>query len=132
MKSLARIAPNLLVILLLVFFGGCRRSQISNIERSKQPPADSPYVKVVVSKSGEITLDGKPASIGEVSDAFASLAQKKGVVLYARESPEEGQPHPNAIRIIKLVTDNKLPVRLCKNTDCSDALDANGKLKVND
>jgi biopolymer transport protein ExbD len=132
MKPLTIIAVALVIILLLIFFAGCRRSSTSNIDKSKLPSPDSPYVKVFVSKSGEITLDGKPASIDEVRDAFASLSQKKGVVLYARESPQEAEPHPNAMQVINLITQNRLPVRLCVNKDCSDALDENGKLKVDD
>jgi biopolymer transport protein ExbD len=132
MKPLATIAAILVVILLLIFFVSCGRSQTSNIDKSRLPNPDSPYVKVFVSKSGEITLDGKLASMDEVRAAFASLAQKRGVVLYAREAPEEEKPHPNAMQVISLVTQNRLPVRLCVNKDCSDALDANGKLKMED
>jgi hypothetical protein len=52
----------LLVSLLFIFLGGCH-SQVSNIDKSKMPTADSPYVKVFVSKSGEITLDGTPTDL---------------------------------------------------------------------
>lgn len=132
MNSLITIMPILLVILLLIFFAGCGRSQISNIDKSKLPSPDSPYVKVFVSKSGEVTLDGEPVNIDEVGGAFNSLAQTKGVILYSRESPEDAEPHPNAMRVVEQITKNRLPVRLCKNKDCSDALDANGRLKVED
>jgi hypothetical protein len=128
MKSRA-VITFVLVVAWLIFFAACHRSPSSDIDKSKLPTADSPYVKVFVAKSGEITLDGKAASIDELKAAFASLAQKKGVVLYAREAPEEQEPHPNAMQVITLVTENRLPVRLCRTSDCSDALDANGKLK---
>ncbi len=91
------------------------------------PTADSPYVKVFVSKSGELTLDGKPTDLEGLKPALASLAQKKGLVLYAREDPEAAEPPPIALEVMKLVVKNKLPVRLCQTKDCSDALDANGK-----
>jgi biopolymer transport protein ExbD len=131
MNSLNTAASGVVTILLLIFFAGCR-SQIPDIDQSKLPSPDSPYVKVYVRKSGEITLDGKSATVDEVGSAFTSLAQKEGVVLYFRESPQEEAPHPNAMRVIELVTRNRLPVRLCLNKDCSEALDANGKLKMND
>ena len=119
-----------LIGLLCIFLAGCHQSQGSKIDKSKMPTADSPYIKVFVTKSGEITLDGKPTDLEGLKPAFASLAQKKGLVLYARENPEAAHPHPNAMEVIKLVIENKLPVRLCKTNDCSDALDANGKVKM--
>jgi hypothetical protein len=79
---------SILELLLLILFAGCSRSPTSKPDELKVLTNDSSYVKVFVSKSGEITLDGKVASLDEVGTAFASLAQKKGVVLYARESPE--------------------------------------------
>jgi biopolymer transport protein ExbD len=119
----------ILELLLLILFAGCSNSPNSKPDELKALTNDSPYVKVFVSKSGEITLDGKGASLDEVGTAFAALVQKKGVVLYARESPEQYEPHPNAMRVIELVTRNSLPIRLCRVKDCSDELDANGKLK---
>jgi biopolymer transport protein ExbD len=132
MKTLFAIAFIVALIVLSILVAGCRRSQQSGMDKSKLPSPEAPYVKVYVNKSGEITLDSKAATIADVESAFASLSQKKGVVLYARESPSEAEPHPNAMRVIQLVTQNRLPVRLCTNKDCSDALDANGKIKVDD
>jgi hypothetical protein len=97
---------------------------------SKQPAADSPYVKVYISKAGEITVDGKAATIDEVERSFSDLAKKSGVVLYTRESPEEPGPHPNASKVIALVAQNRLPIRLCIKKDFSDALGPDGKLLV--
>ena len=94
------------------------------------PSSESPYVKVYVNRSGEVTLDGKAATLDEVGRTFVSLAQKKGVVLYARESPEEAEPHPNAMQVMHLVAQNRLPIRMCTNKDCSDGLDANGKIRL--
>ncbi|HEX6733005.1 MAG TPA: hypothetical protein VF074_23490 [Pyrinomonadaceae bacterium] len=128
MKSSITILSSL-ELLLLILFAGCSRSPDSNPDELKALTNDAPYAKVFVSKSGEITLDGKVASLDEVGTAFASLVQKKGVVLYARESPEQYEPHPNAMRVIELVTRNSLPIRLCRMKDCSDELDGNGKLK---
>src|ERR1043165_4047103 len=106
MKTLFTVASIVALIVLSILIAGCRRSQQSGVDKSKLPSPETPYVKVYVSKSGEITLDGKAASIADVESAFASLAQKKGVVLYARESPGEAEPHPNAMRVIHLVTQN--------------------------
>lgn len=126
MKLSIRITSPVLIGLLFILLAGCHK--VSTVDKSRMPTADSPYVKVYVSKSGEITLDGKPTDLEGLKPAFASLAQKKGLVLYARENPEAAEPPPIALEVIKLVVENKLPVRLCQTKDCSDALDANGKV----
>ncbi|HEV8367545.1 MAG TPA: hypothetical protein VGQ39_06290 [Pyrinomonadaceae bacterium] len=118
-------------IALVAFFAACSHSPASNQVKSSAT-VPQPYVKVFVSKSGEINLDGKTATLDEVGKTFAALAPKKGIVLYARESPEQYEPHPNAMRVIELLTQNSLPIRLCANPDCSDALDTTGNLKMND
>jgi len=126
MKLSIRITSPVLIGLLFILLAGCHK--VSTVDKSRMPTADSPYVKVYVSKSGEITLDGKPTDLEGLKPAFASLAQKKGLVLYARENAEAAEPPPIALEVIKLVVENKLPVRLCQTKDCSDALDANGKV----
>ena len=101
------------------------------VDKSKIPTANTPYVKIYVTKSGEITVDDKPATLDEVKSALAALAQKNGVVLYTREAPEEFEPHPNGNKVIELVIENRLPVRLCRNKDFSDAIGPDGKLLDN-
>jgi hypothetical protein len=130
MRLSIRIASPVLIGLVFIFLAGCYQSQFPKVDKSKMPTADSPYVKVFVSKSGEITLDGKPTDLEGLKPALASLAQKKGLVLYAREDPAAAEPPPIALEVIKLVVENKLPVRLCQTKDCSDALDANGKVRM--
>jgi biopolymer transport protein ExbD len=143
MNSLITTSFTFIIILVIIFFTGCKHSQTPNnsqisnnsrnstMDESTLPVPNSLYVKVYVTKSGEITLDGKQTTLKELEIAFASLAQKKGVVLYTRESPEENEPHQNALQVVKLITQNKLPVRLCRIKDCSDAFDEKGKLKIN-
>jgi hypothetical protein len=87
-------------------------------------------VKIYISKTGEVTLDGKAATLDEVGSAFSALAKKNGVVLYTRDSPGLLEPHPNANKVIDLVIQNRLPIRLCKNKDFSDAFGPDGKLLV--
>lgn len=99
-----------------------------SVYKSKIPTAARPYIKIYVTKSGEITLDGKPATLDEVKSALAGLVQKNGLVLYTRESPEEFEPHPNGIKVVEMVIENRLPVRLCRNQDFSDAIGPDGKL----
>jgi len=110
-----------IIILLLIIIAG-RRS------KSKMSVADFPYVKVYVSETGEISVDGEAMTLDEIGRAFSDLAKKNGVVLYTRDSPEEPQPHPNANKVIALVAQNRLPIRLCRNRDFSDAIGPDGKL----
>lgn len=119
----------LLVIPSLMFFGGCK-NQNSAVDKSKMPTADAPYAKVYVSKSGQVMLDGKTVTLDELDRALGALAQKHGVVLYSREAPQENEPHPVFKNVLDIVIKNKLPVRLCVNSDCSDALTPDGKLRI--
>ena len=100
------------------------------MDKSKMPTADAPYAKVYVSKSGQVTLDGKTVTLEDLDRALGALAQKHGVVLYSREAPQENEPHPVFKNVLDIVIKNKLPVRLCVNIDCSDALTADGKLRI--
>ena len=116
----------LLFIPSLMFLGGCK-NQNSVV---KMRTADTPYAKVYLSKSGQVTLDGKNVTLEELDRALEALAQKHGVVLYSREAPQEAQPHPIFKNILDIVAKNELPIRLCVNSDCSDALTADGKLRI--
>ena len=119
----------MLVIPLLMSFAGCK-NQNSAVDKSKMPTADAPYAKVYVSKSGQVTLDGKTVTLDELDRALGALAQKHGVVLYSREAPQENEPHPVFKNVLDIVVKNKLPVRLCVKSDCSDALTPDGKLRI--
>jgi len=39
---------------------------------------------------------------------------------------DPGEPHPIAMQVIKLVTDNQLPVKLSTRPDFSDSVDLDG------
>jgi hypothetical protein len=103
---------------------------LNEIDPSKIPTPDSPYAKVFVGNSGEVTLDGKITSIEVLKNTFMNLAQRKGVVLYSRETPD-AEPPSIARTVINLVVENRLTIRMCKNMDFSDAVDSNGKLRIN-
>lgn len=118
--SMTRIS---IIFSLLVVIAGCRST-------SRAPAADSTYVKIYVSKTGEVTMDGKVATIDEVGRALSDLAKRRGVVLYTRDSHEMFESHPIANKVMDLVVQNRLPIRLCMNKDFSDAIGPDGKLLV--
>jgi hypothetical protein len=94
------------------------------------PTPDSPYVRIFVTKAGGLLVDGKESSLSELSAALDVMVSKHGVVLYSREAPEEFEPHPIAMNVIDGVTQRRLPMRLCRKADFSDAIGADGKLRV--
>ncbi len=54
------------------------------------------------------------------------LAKNKGEVWYYRQAPE-ADPHPNAMKVLKAIMDQNLPVRLSTKPDYSDSLDDKDK-----
>lgn len=110
---------------------GSLKPIIPEADKSKMPTPDSPYLKVFVSQIGVILLNGKVTDIEVLKNSLITLAQQNGVVLYAREA-SESEPPTIVQTVINLVMENRLPIRLCRNDDFSDALDSNGKLRITD
>ena len=82
-------------------------------------------VKVKVTTGGDITADGHSVTLDQLAVKLAELKQVGGAVWYYRER-SAGEPHPNAMKVIALVIENKLPVRLSTKPDFSDAVDDKG------
>jgi hypothetical protein len=120
--------------LALIYFGagtsGChgRGAQTPSPAASPRPSAaDSSSARIWIAKDGTIELNGTPVELGAVGAEFAELAKRKGVVLYGRDAPEE-EPHPNGMKVIELVAQNRLPIRMSTKRDFSDAIGPDGKL----
>ena len=115
-----------LVAILAALSGACERKQQS------EPPTvmtqDTTYVTVFVTALGLVEVNGKSVDLQAVADTFADVAKHHGVVLYARESPDK-EPHPNGMKVMELVVQNRLPIRLCTNRDFSEAIGPDGKLR---
>ncbi|MGC1376629.1 MAG: hypothetical protein WA821_10405 [Anaerolineales bacterium] len=103
---------------------------VKEMDKSRMPTPDSPYVKIFVRKSGDVILDGNTTSMEVLKNVLMALAQRNGVVLYSRESPEDSEPPAIAKTIISLVIENRLPIRMCKNSDFAEAIEPNGKLRM--
>jgi hypothetical protein len=93
----------------------------------QQPAAQGSMntLKIKVCAGGEIIVDGQGASLDQTSAKLADLKKANGVVLYYRENPH-GEPHPNTMRVMRLVVDNQLSIRLCAKPDFSDSVDEKG------
>ena len=89
--------------------------------------ADSQKVlKIAIRASGEISVDGRPTTLEALIPMLRELANNKGEVWYYREAPE-ADPHPNAMKVLKAIVDQNLPVRLSTKPDYSDSVDDKGR-----
>jgi len=86
----------------------------------------SPVLKVSVLASGSVLLDGEPVSLEELRENFEARKAERPVVWYYREAAQ-GEPPPEALQVMKLVVDNRLPISLCSKPDFSDYVDQKGR-----
>lgn len=84
-----------------------------------------PVIRIKVTVGGDITADGRPVTLEELAAELAAFGRSGGLVLYHREDPA-GEPHPNAMRVMALVVENRLPIQLCVQPDFSGSVDAAG------
>src|SRR5947209_6681169 len=84
-------------------------------------------LKVSVLVSGSILLDGEPVSLEVLQAKLQSLKDQRGVVWYYREAAG-GEPPAEAMHVMKMVTDNRLPISLSSKADFSDFVDRKGGL----
>ena len=76
-------------------------------------------LKVTVSADGDITVDGQASTLDQLSLELDELKKSAGVVWYHRENAHD-EPHSNAMKVMQLVIDNQLPIRLCEKPDFSE------------
>jgi hypothetical protein len=98
----------------------------SEHEPTGQSPPQGPVLKVSVLQSGKILLDGTEATIPQVERRLAELKSEGGAVWYYRQAGEQ-KPPPEAVQVIKLVTDNGLPISLSSKSDFSDYIGEDGQ-----
>ena len=82
-------------------------------------------LKIKVAASGDMTADGQAITLEQLATKLVDLKKSDGAVWYHRESPA-AEPHRNAMKVIELVAENKLPIRLSTKPDFSDAVDDKG------
>jgi biopolymer transport protein ExbD len=85
-------------------------SSTSNRQQGEGPDVQmSKVLKVAVTASGNITADGQPVTLEQLAAKLSELKKAGGNVWYHRENPG-GEPHANAMKVIELVAENKLPI----------------------
>jgi hypothetical protein len=66
-----------------------------------------------------VLLDGKESSLPDIKKVLGKARSEKAVVWYYRESGK-GEPPQQAMEVIKLVIENKLPISMASKPDFSD------------
>jgi hypothetical protein len=77
-------------------------------------------------QSGKILIDGRESNIAQVKTRFKKLKSEGGTVWYYREAGQQKAP-PEAMQVIKLVIEIKLPIMLSSKPDFSDYVKEDGK-----
>jgi biopolymer transport protein ExbD len=102
----ARLIVALVVVTTLC--GACATRQ----SRSVLVDPNVKVLRVKVTQSGDIYVDGQPESFEEAAAALERLKKENGAVLYYREESAQHQAHPNALKIIHKIEELNLPVGL--------------------
>ncbi|MBX7167323.1 MAG: hypothetical protein K1X74_13415 [Pirellulales bacterium] len=82
-------------------------------------------IKVKVAADGDIAADGQRVTVEQLAIKFADLKATRGEVWYHRENPAD-EPHANALKVMELVAEHGLPIRLSAMPDFSDTVDDKG------
>jgi hypothetical protein len=69
-------------------------------------------LKLKVTQTGEVYLDGQPKTLDEAFAKLERLKRERGAVLYYREDGPQHQPHPNGLKVIHKIEELRLPVAL--------------------
>lgn len=96
----------LALVVLPALCGACAARRYELVDASTR------VLKVKVTQSGDIYLDGRAKTLDEASAELERLKKENGAVLYYREESAQHQPHPNALKIIHKIEELKLPVGL--------------------
>ena len=104
LRKRARLILALVVVLPLCGACAARRTALAR--------PDARVLRVKVTQSGEVYLDGQLKTLAEAEAELERLKKERGAVLYYREESAQHQPHPNALKIIHKIEELQLPVGL--------------------
>ncbi len=82
-------------------------------------------LKVSVLVSGDVLLDGEQVSLEGLGERLESAKADRPVVWYYREAAG-GEPPAEAMQVMKIIVDKRLPISLCSKPDFSDYVDRKG------
>ncbi|MGZ8144793.1 MAG: hypothetical protein ACXWTG_11575 [Methylosarcina sp.] len=87
--------------------------------------ANESIVQISVLASGQMLINGQPAGLGAIKDAFKGLKSEKPAVWYYREEAQS-EPLRETMAVIELVMKYGLPISMSSKPDFSDYIDQNG------
>jgi len=79
-------------------------------------PQSRPLLKITMSKSGALFVDGTNSSFADLDARLARLAERGGEVWYYREDGQEDPP-PIALDVMSLVLSHRVPVSMSSRSE---------------
>jgi hypothetical protein len=83
-------------------------------------------VKISVLSNGDILEDDHKVTFEQIATRLKEAKAANGAVWYYREAAGNDPP-ANAMKVMKLVVENRLPITLSTKPDFSDFVDMDGK-----
>jgi biopolymer transport protein ExbD len=74
------------------------------------PATTPPTLKIWISKPGVIEMNGRVATLADVSAALDELTKQNGEVIFGQDLPDR-VPHPNVAQVLKMVMNKGLTFR---------------------
>lgn len=88
-------------------------------------PEAAPVARIRVSRAGEIWCDDVRTSLGDLAPRLAELRAANGVVWYYREDVD-AEPAPEAMAVVRMVVEQRLPISMSTRADFGDVIQADG------
>jgi hypothetical protein len=85
----------------------------------------APVARIRVSRAGEIWCDDVRTSLGELGPRLTELRAAHGVVWYYREAVDS-EPAPEAMAVVRMVVEQRLPISMSTREDFADVVQADG------
>jgi hypothetical protein len=83
--------------------------------------------RIRVARTGEIWFDGSPVTLEALAPLLRGLRAAGGVVWYYREQPD-AEPAPEAMAVVGLVIEHRLPISMSTRPDFADVVLPGGKV----
>jgi hypothetical protein len=83
--------------------------------------------RIRVTRTGEIWFDGSPVTLDALAPLLRDLRAAGGVVWYYREQVET-EPAPEAMAVVRLVIEQRLPISMSTRPDFADVVLPDGRV----
>ncbi len=80
-------------------------------------------LRVSITVKGDIVVNGQPSSLDYFNIELDRNDNSINEVCYNRESPEQFEPHPNALKVLDLVIVKELPISMYWDKDFKKRID---------